>query len=359
MASALYDNSVSLRRAEVLLDQRCLVEAIEAFNAAERLGADPDPCCGGRWRAFMLLGDFASAWHESDALRARNTADPHRFWNGENLSGKRVMLRCLHGFGDAVQMLRYLPRLRRLASHLIVEVPPRLLPLAPFFRGVAQVITWGDSVPAERPVWDVQLEIMELPYVFRTVCADLPLATNYLELPQSILTTTAQTMDAIPRPETQPALRIGVVWKCGEWDPQRSVPLDLLRPLLELPGVQAWSLQGDSHASGVECYPSLPVIMKSQTTTTGDGLIPLAATISHLDLILTVDTLAAHLAGALGRPVWLMLQHAADWRWMNERDDSPWYPTMRIFRQPKAGDWASIMRDVETALTVVASERAS
>ena len=118
--------------------------------------------------AHMLAGNFAAAWRESDAIRQRGAPDPHRYWTGDDLRGQRVILRCLHGYGDAVQFLRYVPRLRALASHLVVEVPPAMMEIASCFDGVDDVITWGAGAPAVPPEWNAQVEVMELPYLFRT-----------------------------------------------------------------------------------------------------------------------------------------------------------------------------------------------
>ena len=115
-----------LAEAETLLAARRLPDALEAFRRAEAAGADADRCAAGRWLAHILVGDFENAWRESDCIRKRGKPDPHRFWQGEDLNGKRVIVRCLHGYGDAVQFLRYAPLLRRMVSRLIIEVPPRL-----------------------------------------------------------------------------------------------------------------------------------------------------------------------------------------------------------------------------------------
>lgn len=330
-----------LEDAERLLDQRDVPAALAAFNAAEAAGAHPNRCVAGRWLAAMLLGDFEQAWRENDRLRARNVPDPHRFWQGEDLRGARVIVRCLHGFGDAVQMLRYAPLLRGLAASVVFEVPPRLVPLAPFFDGVDNVITWGDSAPAIPPAWDVQLEIMELPYIFRTTLAALPIARDYLRLPPSLIQQTA-AMTQTTR------LRVGIVWAGGEWNPARSLPLTLLKPVLDTPGCEFWNLQGGP--------PAAQAVASGMSAICGDGLLQLAATIAQLDLVITVDTLAAHLAGALGKPAWLLLLHAADWRWMNARDDAPWYPSLRLFRQPAPGDWAGVVAAAGSALRLIASE---
>ncbi|HKO17371.1 MAG TPA: hypothetical protein VJU82_00640, partial [Acidobacteriaceae bacterium] len=148
----------ALRYAEWLLECRKLAHAVPALNCAELRGASPDRCSAGRWLAAMLRGDFPAAWVESDAIRSRGAPDLNRFWQGEDIRGKRVIVRCLHGFGDAVQFLRFAPMLRALVSKLIVEVPPAMSEIARCFQGVDSVITWGEQAPAVPPQWDVQVE---------------------------------------------------------------------------------------------------------------------------------------------------------------------------------------------------------
>jgi len=333
--------------AEEQLRARNLFAAVAAFYEAEAGGEDPDRCAAGRWLAQMLLGDFEAAWRESDAIRARGRTDPHRFWQGEDLSGKRVILRCLHGLGDAAQFLRYAPALREQASELIVEVPPAMLELAPCFRGVDRVITWGHLEPKPPPIWDVQIEINELPYVFRTQLADLPLATNYLRMPETWLKA------AQPQPASEDSLRVGVVWASGEWNPARSITLEMLRPVLDARRCEFWNLQGGAARA---LWGQLPARLKSHDANLcAESLPHLAALIAQLDLVITPDTLAAHLAGAQGVPAWVLLEHAADWRWQHVRTDCPWYPSLRLFRQPARGDWASVMHQVQLALSQYAA----
>lgn len=328
-----------LRRAEELLERRDLAAARRAFDRAEAAGSNPDACCAGRWMSAMLAGHFEAAWQQSDTIRARGGADPHRFWQGEDVRGKRVIVRSLHGLGDAVQALAYAPLLTSLASRVMWEVPPRLLPLAPLFVGVGEVLTWGDAAPDTPPLWDVQVEITELPYLFRTQLQDLPMATNYLRLPAAEVRRVAEAMGARTKP------RVGVVWACGEWNPSRNLPLPLLESLVRTGGIEFWNLQGSGQSEEVATWP-----VKNALTLCGDGLVPLAATIANLDLVLTPDTLQGHLAGALGVPSWVLLQHEADWRWMTERTDSPWYPSVRLFRQRAPGDWAGVFEQVERGL---------
>jgi hypothetical protein len=328
-----------LQCAELRLARRDLPAAIVAFDRAEFGGASADCCAGGRWLAHMLAGNFTAAWAESDAIRRRGAPDPHRFWAGEDLRGRRVILRCLHGYGDAVQFLRYAPRVSELAAHLLVEVPPAMMEIASCFAGVDNVTTWTEEVRN----WDVQVEIMELPYLFRTEAHELPLAEHYLHLPPEIERRVKGMMGFSNSP------RVGIVWAAGDWDRSRSLSFGLLEPLLRCSPCEFWNLQG-GHARA-ECSGGRGEPQLRDAACCGEGILALAATIAQMDLVITVDTLAAHLAGALGTPAWLLLQYAADWRWMTGRSDSPWYPSLRLYRQPAQGDWESTIRTVTEDLT--------
>ncbi|RXH54013.1 hypothetical protein GRAN_4982 [Granulicella sibirica] len=268
----------------------------------------------------MLAGEFEPAWQASDRIRAGHTPDPHRFWSGESLAGKDVIVRSLHGLGDAVQMFRYAPQLKALARSVTWQVPPNLLGLAPCFDGVDQVITW------EQPcVWEAQVEITELPYLFRTTLAHLPIATRYLSAP-------------VP-PVQRSKPRVGLVWAAGEWNKGRSIPLAAFDSLLSTAGFDFVNLQGGTnHETDRRMEVAEP------------GLPALAAAIAGLDLVITVDTLAAHLAGALQISAWVLLEHAADWRWMTDREDSPWYPSLRLFRQTRPGDWSQPLASIHQTL---------
>lgn len=328
--------------ADAALAAEDLAKAIALFDRAEPAVRDPDRCAGGRWMAHMLAGNFAAAWRESDAIRRRGRPDPHRFWNGEDLTGRRLMLRSLHGFGDAVQMFRFLPRLRQMVHELIVEVPPRLLEVAPCFAGMGEVITWGEHAPGKPPAWDVQMEIMEVPYVLRVTAGELAPHQGYLHLPAAIKAGAEHAVGSNGLP------RVGVVWCAGQWNPSRSVPFEVFRSLLGVADVEFWSLQGDTERFAWRSLASRAPVRDVYEV--GDGILSLAATIAQMDLVITVDTLAAHLAGALGVPCWVLLQHRADWRWMSAREDSPWYPSLRLWRQSRAGDWAELVDRVRAGM---------
>lgn len=330
-----------LARAEELLAARRLQAALHAFHCAQGHGADPRRCAAGRWMAHALHGDLSAAWEESASIRSRGLDDGTCFWRGDDLAGKRVIVRCLHGFGDAVQFFRYAPRLSALAARVVWEVPPALLELARCFRGADNVISWGSRHSIARS-WDTQVEAMELPCIFETRTDDLPLATQYLRLPGRMVASVSRRMGVKSLP------RVGIVWAAGGWNPSRSIPHHCLRRLLNTSGCELWNLQGGAERQAWRAVPNCPSLRDA--TMCGDGILPLAAIVAQLDLVITVDTLAAHLAGALGVPAWVMLQYAADWRWMTERNDSPWYPSLRLFRQPSPGDWTSLVSDIEAKL---------
>jgi hypothetical protein len=331
-----------LEDAENLLDRRD-PGAKHLFDVAEACGADSDRCAAGRWMAHMFAGDFGSAWPESDAIRGRGDPDPHRMWTGESLKDRHIMVRCLHGYGDAVQFLRYAPLLRTMAAEVTFEVPPSMYELAQYIEGVDNVVTWGSLAPVIPVFWDTQLEVMELPHIFRTEIRDLPIAQNYVHLPQT-------RCNCVNRKLGRNHPRVGVVWVGGEWNQSRSIPFAVFSELLSEPRCEFWSLQGGAAQADWNLLPPSPLLRDSADL--GDGILNLACVISQLDLVITVDTLAAHLAGAMGIPAWVLLQQAADWRWMACGTTSHWYPSLRLFRQHSAGDWSGLIAKVRLELNI-------
>jgi hypothetical protein len=283
----------------------------------------------------MRRGDFAAAWSVCDDVllrRLRERAPRHvgprhlqYVWDGRPLDGARVLVRCYHGLGDTLQFVRFLPRLRARAREVLLWVQPALIPLLATADGIDRLLPLHDGSPGVE--YDVDVELMELPHALRIEARDLPGRVPYLHV-----------RDAAPRVST-PSRRVGLTWRAGDWDPARSIPEDLLASLAGVPGVQWSSLQfGVAPPSfAVEDLACRDVAAQAQRMTS-------------LDLIVTVDTMTAHLAGALGLSVWLLLAEPADWRWMAGRDDSPWYPTMRILRQPRPGDWAAVIAQLRAEL---------
>ena len=279
------------------------------------------------WAAAMQRGDYATAWTINDAvLAARDPAardnpnQPYHLrwvWDGRSFLDRHVLVRCYHGLGDTLQFARYLPKIKARVASLTVEVQPELMTLLASIDGPDRLIPFDPANPA--PASECDLEIMELAHALR-----LPPETGSIPLFH---------ID----PARLPRGTIGLCWQAGEWDPARSLDPDMLAVFTSRPCI---SLQpGRTH---------LPVLNVDGCT--GD-IMETAALITGSELVITVDTMIAHLAGALNKPVWVLLKHQADWRWMSDRMDSPWYPSMRLYRQRTPGDWAPVIASVALDLT--------
>lgn len=317
-------------------------EALELFQFAELAGYDPDQCAAGRWTCHMLLGNLEFAWGESDAIQKRGQPDPHRFWDGRPFTGRRVLLRCLHGLGDTLQFVRYAPLIRQQAHSLVIEAQPtlkRLLQQA----GLADcVMTWGES---EAP-WDQQMEVMELPRIFGTTLHTIPNMVPYI-----------QVNDAAPERsgplDNDRLLRIGLVWAASTYNPARSVPIECVSPLFDTPGAVFFSLQAGAERAQIEPWATRVPCLYDPS----EGVLGTAKSLAQVDLVITADTMMAHLAGAMGKPVWTLLPYECDWRWMLDREDSPWYPTMRLFRQPEPDRWQPVIARVQRELNALSRSK--
>lgn len=357
-------------RGETLFLQRRLGEALDSHEAALRYGIDGD--MGARagamsglvpgdfgWMSHMLRGDFESAWRLADRdrdLRRRAGTDttiwPRHLrpvWDGSPLTGRRVLVRCWHGLGDTIQFVRYVPLLARRCAALCVEAQPELLPLLRSLSGIDRVVPLAGDRECERSDLgcEAEIEVGELPHAFRTSLETIPAEIPYLRPDPADAAAAAGRLAHLP-----PGPRIGLVWAAGPWKPERSVPLAALAPLAAIDGVSFVNLQGGEEYRRWRLLASRgeregPAMADPRTA---DAAAAAAAAIAGLDLVIAVDTMAAHLAGALGVRVWLLLHFAADWRWLAERDDSPWYPTMRLYRQPRPGTWDGVVAAVAAAL---------
>ncbi|HYG87907.1 MAG TPA: glycosyltransferase family 9 protein [Azospirillum sp.] len=351
------DAGTVARRANALLAERRVREALDLHEHAVALGLDPLANGGERWLAAMLLGDFARAWEIGDLVLRRTPPDGfnrrdrpfHRrsVWTGAPFDGRRVLVRCYHGLGDIVQFARYLPLLARRARGVAVQAPDAVHGLLAGLPGVDAVLPLADGL--DEPPYDVDLELMELPHAFRTTLETLPAMVPYLTVDEDQVAKQAARLDRRGR------VAVGIAWAAGVWDGgHRSLPPDLLERLTALPGIDWVCLQrGPAMEEGVRRCAFRDAGPRA------DDVLETAAMIRVVDLVVSVDTMVAHLAGALGRPVWTLLPFAADWRWMVERDDSPWYPTMRLFRQPCPGEWETPVAAVVRALSCVQAARPS
>lgn len=293
------------------------------------------------WLDAMRRGDFAAAWKISDALLPVTRTQDHRtlprheqsIWNGKSVAGKRVLVRCYHGLGDTIQFIRYAALLKRIAAQVIVWVQPSLIPLLRGVEGIDQLLPLHDGVPEVE--YDVDVELNELPYLFRTTIDNVPADVPYLRV------------DPAPLPSTEDRIRVGLIWRSGEWDASRSIPFPLLQPLIRVPDVEWHILQRDAHLAGWNGDFGL--------LSGGDNPLDDARIMRALDLVISVDTMTAHLAGALGQCTWTLLPFNADWRWMKNREDSPWYPTMRLFRQKREGEWNDVIDEIASSLCLYVS----
>ena len=314
-------------------------EALRLFDFAEQANYDPDVCAAGRWICHMLSGNFELAWRESDAITARAKPDPNRFWDGRAFHNRSVLVRCLHGLGDTIQFVRYLPLLRKKARTVSIEVQPELKLLLQESHIADEVFTWGEP----EPHWDQQIEVVELPRVFRTTLGSVPNQVPYLGLSACPPVVGNHARD----------LRVGIVWTSSSFNPARSIPLEQLVPIFATPDVRFYSLQAGSERSQLATCAVEVISLYDETAC----VLATAKAVNTLDLLISVDTMVAHLAGALARPVWTLLPYECDWRWMLAREDSPWYPTMRLFRQPKPSDWDPVIERVQSELRALVSTR--
>jgi hypothetical protein len=291
------------------------------------------------WMRHMRQGDFAAAWEISDAALRQRTGVPcwhlprhlQYIWDGTPLDRKRLLVRCYRGLGDTIQFIRYAPLAKAVAAEVIVWAQPELLPLLRSVQGIDRLLPLHDGEPEAE--YDVDVEIMELPHVFRTTLQTLPAEVPYLHV----------------EPARQPddsRLAVGIVWRAGDWDERRSIPFPLLAPLARVPGIALHVLQRGRGLT--EWPPGFGSVSGS------DDILQAARVMRALDLVISVDSMTAHLAGALGVPVWSLLHAEADWRWMDGREDSPWYPTMRLFQQEQPGNWVPVIARVADELAVLA-----
>jgi tetratricopeptide (TPR) repeat protein len=326
-----------------LQDAGQLDKALDAFGQAIKADPENAEAHWGRFWVSALRGDFPKAWEDYEwrwKLRERTTPeldDSAPLWEGGDLSGQTFFLRAEQGYGDTIQTIRYAPILAEMGATVKVGCPPALARLLTDAPGVSEVITGN----AGRVIFNSHQALFSLPRILGTTLDNIPGTVPYL---------TAPSQSGVELPATKGIFRIGLTWHgSGSHNPdRRSVPFEQLLPLLEQERTMFFSLQlGDaSHdparADAENKLADLSPLM--------DDFASTAALIEQLDLVITIDTAVAHLAGALGKPTWLLLSAAPDWRWMLGRSDSPWYPSMRLFRQAKLGDWSDPLAKLRAEL---------
>lgn len=322
----------------LLTCQGALPGAIASCQRAMDLQPDLAAAHWNQGIALLLAGQMEEGWAQYEWRKHQFPAafhtPPGLEWDGAPLEGRTLLVMAEQGFGDTIQLCRYLPPLVAGGAHVLLECPTPLMPLLACLPGVSLI-----SARKPRPAYDVWVDQMSLPRLLGTTLGTIPSTDAYLRADPKRMAGWAGLPDGV---------RIGVVWAgnpAHSNDRQRSIPVQALMPLLSAATGAFVSLQaGAAAADG----PSVLAIADNSAEL--KDFADTAALIAHLDLVITVDTAVAHLAGALGIPVWVRLPHAPDWRWMLHRKDSPWYPSMRLFRQDQPGHWSGVVDQVATAL---------
>ncbi len=320
-------------------------EAISCYSRAVKLKPD---CVGAhinRSLAFLLTENFKEGWSEYEwRLHTKNCASrtfQQPRWNGSPLNGKSILVHVEQGFGDSIQFVRYLPMVQALGGYVIFECPENLLRLLNNCAGIDKVIERGDESDV---TFDTHIHLLSLPGIFGTTMDSMPADIPYIKVdPVLVKHWRLQFCD-------NNDFKVGIVWmgRPTYKDHYRSCSLADFAPLAGIPGLKIYSLQKGPASSEVLNPPG-----EMQITGLEDHLndfADTAAVMANLDLIISTDTAVVHLAGAIGRPVWTLLHSAPDWRWFLKRNDSPWYPGMRLFRQTKPNDWTDVFGQVKSAL---------
>jgi tetratricopeptide (TPR) repeat protein len=337
-----------------LLDQGQRKEAAACFDQALQLAPEDVPTRYNCSMLRLLNGDFENGWPGYELrwkLPGKDSRTfPQPFWDGTSLEGKTILLYAEQGFGDTIHFIRYASLLRQRGGTVLFECPPVLRELLAGVAGVDRLLTPGEGLPP----FDVRALLVSLPGLFCTTLATIPAQVPYLSAdPERI---------AHWRKELEPlqGFKVGIVWqgsRIHKNDRQRSVPLTEFGPLSRVEGVRLFSLQvgPGMEQLGAPGAPSGVIDLGSRFDR--GSFADAAAVLKNLDLLITVDTALAHLAGALAVPVWVALPFLPDWRWMLDRPDSPWYPTMRLFRRTQPGRWGDVFRSMAAALGDLAQAR--
>ncbi len=347
------DTSALSNLASALFLQERLDEAEAAWRALLALSPSEAHAHTALGETLLAQGKLREGWTELEwrwrsemkFLQARNFAQPE--WQGEALNGKTILLYGEQGLGDVLQFVRFAPIVAARGGRVILEVFGPVARLCESVSGVVQVVKAGDQLPP----FDVHLPLMSIPRILETTLDAIPAQIPYLHA------NTEPILRWAKRLMFRDGLRVGLVWsgdprkhdmRANTVDGRRSMSFARMAPLLDVPDVTFISLQKGAAADELAAFPASrrPIDFMEEVTDFADT----AALVANLDLVITVDTSVAHLAGAIGKPVWILSRFAGCWRWLLDRDDSPWYPTARLFRQKAPGDWEEVIARVAEEL---------
>jgi Flp pilus assembly protein TadD len=342
------DAEIHLNLGNALRESGNPAEAEKSFRRAIQLRPDFPEAHWDLAFALLLQGDFPRGFEEYEWRWRRAGFAPRQFafpaWRGEDPRGRTLLVYAEQGAGDAIQFVRFVTALAARGARLALECPSSLAALFESVEGADRVFPRGE-LPSEAR-FDGQVSLLSLPLLLGVTLDTVPGNTPYLRPPGG----REARLSALPGSQPR-RLKVGLVWRGNPQhknDRHRSIPLELLEPLLAAPSVEFYSLQAGAPPG--EPPPKPPFDKLIDLSGLIHDFADTAILMEQLDLIISVDTSTVHLAGALGRPAWLLLPCAPDWRWLLARSDSPWYPTLRLFRQPVPGDWPGVVREVRAAL---------
>jgi hypothetical protein len=322
-------------------------EAIDIYKRAASLHPNNPMTHGNLAFAELVVGNFRDGfanyeWRRKDGpIGRRQRTYPQPEWQGEDLAGKTILLHPEQGLGDVVQFARFVPILAAKGARVVLETPPALTTLMRTLPANQTIVSSGEPLPP----FDTHAPLLSVAHRLGLTLDAIPADIPYLGADEAKRIAWRTKLAPLAGP------RVGVCWsghRIHRNDHARSIPLDTFATLLNVPGVSFVSLQRevrDTDAAQLKALPQLADWMSDV-----QDFADTAALIAELDLVVTVDTSVAHVAAALGKPVWIMITSAPDWRWLMKRDDSPWYPTVRLFRQPTLGDWPTVIRTVRESL---------
>jgi Tfp pilus assembly protein PilF len=330
-----------------LIEKKHLDEATSAFGEALKLSPESKFAHFNLGLIPLLRGDIQKGLPAID--RYWRTIRQYPFncdklrpqWDGSPLNGKRILLYAEQGFGDTIHFVRYVPMVEQLGGKVVLAVQPDLVSLIRSMKTRAQVISYASD---QAPEFDTHYTLLLLPMALGTTLQNVPADVPYLFADQEL---SSQWRKRMP----SDGLKVGIAWAGRPTyrnDRNRSTKLSTFAPLAQVEGVHYFSLQKGYAADQARTPPA--GLNLTNWTDELKSFVDTAALIDNLDLVITIDTSIAHLAAAMGKPVWMMIAFMPDWRWMLDREDSPWYPTMRLFRQPAMGDWPPVLTKVVAAL---------
>lgn len=333
-----------------LVDLGHMGEAIEWYRRALAIHPDDADIHFHLSLALLRIGDFEHGWEEYEWRWRRKKKQklfrsyPQPMWDGSDLNGRTILLWAEQGLGDTLQFIRYAASVKKRGARVVVECQPSLVQLLETAEGVDQVIGGGSVLPP----FDIHLPLLSLPERLGTLLDTIPAKVPYLRASTAFKPEISAILKNLGNKK-----RVGIVWagNPAQWQNHfRSCPLSFFKKLAECPDVALIGLQKNIDGSANTPVTDYPIHHISPYL---DDFSDTAAAITQLDLVITVCTSVAHLSGALGLPTWVLLHFAADWRWLLNRDDTPWYPTMRLFRQRSLWDWPEVLDRVANELRML------